>query len=86
MGYLCWSREKRYVEDTFGLVHPYLHYQPTCSIPSYDMAIYQDNKRDLWDIGIDAGWMLSINLFVHPVEIADFLTGIFLYDLSKDDF
>jgi hypothetical protein len=82
----CWSREKRYVEDTFGLVQPYLHYQETCSISTYSMDIYKEDKRDLWAIGIDAGWLLSANAYVHPLEIADFLTGIVLYDLSKDDF
>jgi hypothetical protein len=90
-----WSTlENRRVEDTFGSVRPYIHNHGSLAenmdlarpFPQFDWEIYKERKRDLWAIGVDAGWLLSANAYLHPVEIADFLTGIFLYDLRGDDF
>ena len=51
------------------------------------MNIYEPNTgmRDYWEFGGNLSCLLDTYVGVHPVEIADFLTGIFMYDLKDDD-
>ncbi|TGL57127.1 hypothetical protein EHQ58_15175 [Leptospira ognonensis] len=49
-------------------------------------AIYQ-NYRDYWGIGAHAGVVFwGVEGEYHPIEIYDFLGGLFLYDPMNDDF
>jgi hypothetical protein len=47
--------------------------------------IYQ-NYRDYWGIGGHGAFVFGIELEYHPLEIVDFLGGIFLYDPMNDDY
>ena len=41
--------------------------------------------RDWFEIGAELGVLASLRVAIHPVEIADFLLGIFFIDIKKDD-
>ena len=41
--------------------------------------------RDMWAIGGALGLVVDGELYIHPIDIADFFTGLFLYDLKGDD-
>ena len=41
--------------------------------------------RDWWEIAVEAGLLAYGRVAVHPVEIADFLLGIFFIDFKEDD-
>ena len=48
----------------------------------YDM---REGTRDWFEIAAEAGVGAYARVAVHPVEIADFLLGIFFIDFKKDD-
>lgn len=83
---LCWTKEKGFVEDEFGTVKNCLYAQEVFALPSSDQDLYRDGLRDRWAIGAGAGWLVNVAAHFHPVEFADFLTGIVLYDLTGDNF
>ena len=41
--------------------------------------------RDPWEIGIKAAGFFGIRFMIHPVEIADFFTGLIGIDIRSDD-
>jgi len=82
----CWIYENRYVEDCMGTVRPYIIKQDKFTVPTYSQEVYREDIRDLWEIGVGGGWLIYVDFYVHPVEIADFVTGIFLVDIRGDDF
>ncbi len=63
-----------YAESYSGLVWPGMNiYEP------------QTGARDYWEIGGDLALGLGIHVGFHPVEFADFITGLVCYDLKDDD-
>ncbi len=81
----CLYGEKRKVDQTFGSVKPYLITDRTQLIPSRDEPVYKDRIRDFWGIGVKTAWFIGMDLEMHPDEFADFITGIFCYDLKGDN-
>ena len=94
------ASEKRFVDEAFGGVPEYIIKESKAQVQKPSAEIFtkpmdadsfesgvSDNKplRDYWEVGIKAGWLLNISLHLHPVEIADFFTGIFFYDLTGDN-
>jgi hypothetical protein len=77
--------EKRYVDETIGNLPGYILKNDTVYIPRPTDAIYKEEVRDFWEIGVEGGWLIKFDFQLHPVEIADFFTGIFFYDLCDDD-
>lgn len=55
--------------------------------PSPNERLYEfyDGARDYWVIGGDLSLGLATSVGIHPIEIADFITGIFFIDLKDDD-
>ncbi len=47
--------------------------------------VYRNGCRDYWAIGGSLGGLVIGDLYVHPVDIADFFTGLVFYDLKGDD-
>lgn len=45
----------------------------------------KQNAEDPFAIGIKAGCYINFRFELHPVEIADFIAGIFFIDFKKDD-
>ncbi len=46
---------------------------------------FPDGPRDYWQIGGALGGLIVGEFYLHPLQIADFITGIFFYDLMEDD-
>ncbi|OGV48624.1 MAG: hypothetical protein A2X49_11005 [Lentisphaerae bacterium GWF2_52_8] len=78
------SMESRYVEDTFGSVRNYIIESKKMRLSSFEDEVYADNVRDFWELGGQVGWLFTVGAYIHPVEIADFLAGIFFIDLRGD--
>ncbi len=55
---------------------------PDVTDPVYD---FYTGSRDYWRIGGALGLLVEGELYLHPVDIADFVTGIFFIDLRGDD-
>lgn len=55
--------------------------------PSYHEEIYNyyDGARDYWEFGIEAAVLFNLHAGLHPVEVADFFTGLVFIDLKGDD-
>ena len=47
--------------------------------------VYRHGNRYYWAIGGSLGGLVIGDLYIHPIDIADFVTGIFFYDLKGDD-
>ena len=65
---------KAYQQNFLGVPSPYDEV--------YDFYL---GERDFWRIGGALGLIVQADLYLHPVEIADFVTGIFFIDLRADD-
>ncbi len=61
-------------------------YQYT-GIPSYKAQEYDrfEGSRDYWEIGGEGGAGLIGRAAIHPINIADFITGWFFIDLAGND-
>ncbi len=77
--------EKRYIDNVIGDMTPRIIKKPELQMQRPTNAIYKDKYRNFWTVGIDIGWLINIGLHLEPIEFADFITGIFFYDLCDDD-
>lgn len=71
-----------------GLLRRVKSYQQVAlGVPDIQSELYDfyDGERDFWRIGGALGLLLEGELYIHPVEFADFVTGIFFIDLRADD-
>ncbi|MCP3968620.1 MAG: hypothetical protein GY750_20085 [Lentisphaerae bacterium] len=84
-GFICWDRDVTYVSETFGSVREYIIDSPQFCVADYRLDAFRDNEVDFWAVGVHLGWLFELGVAVHPVEIADFITGIFCVDLRGDD-
>lgn len=64
----------KYVECRAGVPSPVTR--------AYDIV---NGPRDFWAIGGSLGLLLDGNLYIHPLELADFVLGFFLIDFKSDD-
>ena len=64
----------KYVECRAGVPSPLLR--------AYDIVA---GPRDFWAIGGSLGLGIDGNLYIHPIEFADFVLGFFLLDIKSDD-
>lgn len=42
--------------------------------------------KDYWALEVEAVVLAGVRIAFHPVELADFICGIFCFDISKDDY
>ena len=71
-----------------GLLGSVKSYQQVAlGVPDIQSELYDfyDGERDFWRIGGALGLLLEGELYIHPVEFADFVAGIFFIDLRADD-
>ena len=84
---VCSTASYRYLDETFGTFDNEFVYDATrMHIPSPSNNVYRNKVEDFWGIGAFVGCLFSVNAQIHPVEIADFVTGLFLIDIADDDF
>ncbi len=63
-----------YVEMRAGVPDP--------TVRTYD---FFSGSRDYWAIGGSLGLLIDGDLYIHPMEWADFALGFFLIDIKQDD-
>lgn len=80
--FACVNKELAYCDYNFGTFKPYalLEHQTPISLPNE--KIYSDGTCDFWQIGAHAGWIVDVDVAVHPLSIANFLTGFFFVRLT----
>ena len=78
--------EVRVVDPTIGKTPLCILKNKNAKVQRPSDELYKNKNRDFWGVGFDAGWLILVGFELHPVEIADFITGIFAYDLTGDNF
>ncbi|MCQ2352251.1 MAG: hypothetical protein MJ033_02095 [Victivallaceae bacterium] len=59
-------------------------YEWLCSPADYGYD-WKKGSRDWWEIGAEVSCGAAVRVAVHPLQIADFICGIFFFDLLDDD-
>ncbi len=85
-GMICFATDNVVIDDTFGYVRKTVVDSGGFRLANFRADAYKDNDIDFWAIGGRFGWLCDFGVAVHPVEIVDFITSCFCYDLRKDDF
>ena len=82
---ICAGEEEYRMTEATPLVDKYVEY--FAGVPSPLTRTYNpiDGSRDFWAIGGSLGLLLDGNLYIHPIELADFVLGFFFIDIKGDD-
>ena len=67
------------------LVQPFSIDEDGFPLPNQRLYEFYNGARDYWGIGGSLALGLAGTVAIHPIEIADFVTGIFFIDLKGDD-
>ena len=74
------------IHDTTPLVATYSETFAGFPEPTQRLYDFYDGNRDYWAFGGSLGLLVDGDLYVHPVELVDFVLGFFLIDIRNDDF
>lgn len=85
-GLLPFSTDFVFVDKATGTVVETCYEKKDFGVPSFFNDYYTEKTGDFWATEVRLGWLLNFSVGVHPVEIADVVSGIFLIDLMDDDF
>ena len=85
-GFGFMEKNVTFVDETTGSMKEYVIDFPEFLTADYHLDAFRDKDVDFWSVGGRVGWVLGIGFGIHPLEIADFITGICWFDLSDDDF
>lgn len=85
-GFIFMENDITFVNEATGSIKEYVIDFPQFATADYHLDAFRDNDVDFWKIGGRVGWVVELGFGIHPVEIADFVTGIFMLDISDDDF
>jgi len=81
--FACWNDEEKVVDYCFGTVNPYVNLNlKNSSVPCPCSEPYKSGNADFWRIGVKAGWLVDVDVAIHPVAIANFFTGFAFIRLS----
>ncbi len=53
--------------------------------PCHEKFAVRKGMCDWWEIAVEAACGPALRLAVHPIELIDFVCGIFFYDFKEDD-
>ncbi|MDD5697177.1 MAG: hypothetical protein PHH77_01050 [Victivallaceae bacterium] len=67
------------------LVEPFVIDEDGFPLPGERLYEFYHGARDYWELGGSLALGIAGTLAIHPIEIADFITGIFFIDLKDDD-
>ena len=86
VSFLMISAERRDRVDPIGSVKKYYYY--STGVPSMEKNPYDLHKGavDFWGVGGKIAALVELQAEIHPVEIADFVLGLFFIDIKGDDF
>ncbi len=73
------------IHDTTPLVASYTESCAGFPLPTQRVYDFFDGERDYWAIGGSLGLFVDGDLYVHPIELVDFVLGFFLIDIKDDD-
>jgi hypothetical protein len=85
-GFFFMEKDVTFVDETTGTVKEYVIDFPEFLTADRDLDAFRDKDVDFWKVGGNIGWIIGIDFGIHPLEVADFVTGIFWFDPSEDDF
>jgi len=79
------GEEEYTIRDSSSLVDEYIEMR--AGFPSSGNRVYDiySGARDYWAFGGALGCLLDGELYLHPVEIADFVLGLLLIDIREDN-
>jgi len=78
------EEEFRITDGTF-LMDKYVECRAGVPMPTMRSYNFYTGPRDLWAIGGALGLGLDGSVYIHPVELVDFVLGIFMVDIREDD-
>ena len=84
--FICIGEEDFSVFESVGTVQMFDETRTGFPEPTQRVYDFFDGARDYWAFGGALGLGLDGELYVHPVELADFVLGFFLIDIKQDDF
>ena len=84
--FICVGEENFSVTESTPLVSRYVEMRAGFPEPTQRVYDFFDGPRDYWAFGGALGLLLDGELYVHPVELVDFILGFFLIDIKDDDF
>lgn len=79
------SGEEYGVVNNTSLVKKYFETRDGFPTPDRWPYDYFDGARDYWQIGGSLGFLITGDLYVHPIEWVDFALGFLLIDIKDDD-
>ncbi|MDD5698734.1 MAG: hypothetical protein PHH77_08985 [Victivallaceae bacterium] len=85
-GLFFMEKDITFVDEVSGTVREYVIDFPQFSVADYHLDAFRDDDVDFWKAGGRLGWIVCFGFGIHPIEIADFITGFLGLDLMKDDF
>ena len=71
-------------EYTTGNLPDYWYVYNGMQVPSD--SIFADKIKDYWALEVEAALLADVKFGLHPLNIADFVTGIFGYDFLGNDY
>ncbi len=84
--FLMISAERRDREGAMGSVKDFYYYSTGVPTIEKDAFDFHKGALDFWACGGKLAALIEVQGYIHPIEIADFFTGWFFYDLKDDDF
>jgi hypothetical protein len=84
--FLCIAAEDTELESGSRWLKSYWYHSSGIPSPSEKIYNFYTGERDFWEIGVNGAALVELDAALHPVEIADFITGWFFIDLKGDDF
>ena len=79
------SSEAVSIVDPIGTVQQYWQHGSNFPLCTDDVYNISSGARDYWGIEVYASALVGAKAAVHPIDILDFITGIFFFDLKDDD-
>ena len=83
--FICVGAEDFTVYESTPLVERYVETRVGFPEPIQRVYDFFGGPRDYWAFGGSLGLFLDGDLYVHPVELVDFVLGFFLLDIKDDD-
>lgn len=80
------EKDETVVYETTGSVKEYSIYFPNFLTANDRLDAFQNDDVDFWKLGGNMGWFFGGGFAMHPIEVADFFTGLVGIDISEDDF
>ena len=84
-GFTCVMGENMKRSETSRWVQEYWEDYSGLPRPSQEIYDFYTGVKDYWAIGGVLGLGIEGAFYLHPVEVADLITGIFFFDLKGDD-